>query len=302
VWLVGEECSVEAIRGSPATLVVRCSGDVYVVDPGHGRKRAKQLAKLLRGSPRVVIYVTHHHSDHHAVLAEGLLDTLRSSGAEVRVAATRRDAPGLRDPLIRVVSTFGYPLRPDSSILPFRAPGVPVDLEVEPPGSLGPLELIPLPGHTPGQAGVIAPDGTFYAADALFGERVLERYGVPYHLDPCLALETLDDLERVLPRVEAVQPSHGPRLPSSEAAGLIEANRRAIQKLLDAVRDSVSGEPQPAQAVAARIARASGARAEPGMLMLVEATVRGALSCLHSRGLVEPVSVEGMVSWRLVRA
>ena len=297
-------CEVETVRGSPATLIVWCEGPTaFVVDPGHGRKRAKQLAKKLSQAGEVVFFLTHHHSDHHASLAEGLLDTLSEQKVNSRVVATSTDAPAVRDPRLRVLATFSYPLHPGSPTLPFRAPSVRVDAEVEPPEGLGPLQLIPLPGHTLGQAGVIAPDGTLYAADAVFGERVLERYGTPYHLDPCTALESLSQIEKVLPRLEALQPSHGPKLPAGEAVGLLDANRAAIERMLDIVLEEASKSPLSASQAAASVSKRMGAQYEPGMLMLVEATVRGALACLHAKGLLEPVATgSGGLVWRTVKA
>ncbi len=278
-----------------------CDGTVYVVDPGHGRKRAKQLAKKLRGSGSVVIVVTHHHSDHHAAIAEGLADALTGAGTSLRVLAPEADAPAVADPRLRVLATFSYPLDPSSPLLPFRAPGVRVDEAYSPPASVGPLEAVPLPGHTLGQAGILAPDGTLYAADALFGERVLERYGAPYHLDPCVALESLGVIEGMLPRLEAVQPSHGPLTPAPEAQGLIDANRGAIQALLNLILEETGREPLDSGEIAARAASRLGAVPEPGMLMLIEATVRGSLACLSRQGLVEARVEAGRLAWRAVR-
>ncbi|MEB2836883.1 MAG: MBL fold metallo-hydrolase [Desulfurococcales archaeon] len=295
------ECGVEVVRGSPSTLIVACGGEAYVVDPGHGRKRAKELARILAGYERVTFLITHYHSDHHSTLGEGLLERLEASGVEAVVAAPRADAPALRDAGLRVLVTFGYPLEPGDPLLPFRAPSVKVDVELDAPARLGPLELVALPGHTPGQVGVIAPDGTLYAADAVFGERVLERYGVPYHLDPCRALESLDALEGLLAGAGRLQPAHGPALQAGEARGLVEANRRAIKGLMDSILETLGEGQASSSELAAAIASRLGARGEPGMLMLVETTTRGALACLHERGLVEPVASGGL-RWRLARA
>lgn len=288
-------CSVTILRGSPSTLLASCDGEVYVVDPGHGRKRAKQVAREVSklGAGRVTFVVTHFHSDHHTALAQGLLDQL---GGAV-VAAPRLDAPAVRDPLLRVALTFGYPLPRGSRLLTYDPLPVRVDLELDPPARLGPLELLPLPGHTPGQVGVVAPDGTLYAADSLFGDRVLARYGAPYHFDPCTALDTLERLRDSLGRFEAVQPSHGPLAKAGEAEALVDANIKVVSELIDHVREALRRGYTLDEATR-HVAKSMKAPGEPGLLLLVQATVRGAIACLQARGEAEAAPEDGLIRWR----
>lgn len=289
------ECSSSIVKGSPATLIVSCGGEVYVVDPGHGRKRAKQIRReiLKRDPSRVTFLVTHFHSDHHTSLSEGLLDSL---GVQVVVVSPRADAPAVRDPLIRVTLTFGYPLPQDSSLLTYDPLPVRVDSELDPPVRLGPLEVIPLPGHTPGQAGVAAPDGTFYAADSLFGERVLARFGAPYHFNPCQALETLEWIRDNLGKFDALQPSHGPLLKAAGAEALVESNIDAVSRLLDHAMEALEKRYTLDEATR-HVAKSMGAPGDPGLLLLIQATVRGALACLHSRGKADALVDDWLVRW-----
>jgi len=296
-------CSVSLVRGSPASLIVSCEGEVYVVDPGHGAKRARQLAKAVSGFEprRAVFIVTHYHSDHLNALAEGLLERL-PGGVEAVVAASAVDAAGVRDPLVRTALTFGYPLRPPSSLLLYEPLPVRVDLEVEAPGSLGPLTLTPLPGHTPGQIGVVAPDGTLYAADALFGDKVLSRYKAPYHLDPCLALETLKKLMEEAGRTyQAIQPSHGPR---AEAGGpaeeMIQANIQAVERLLETVKQAAE-KPATAEQIAAETLKKLQAPTEPSIAMLITNTVKGALACLHAQGQIQAQPQGPTITWKTTK-
>ncbi len=289
------ECGTLILRGSPSTLIASCGGEVYVVDPGHGRKRAKQVRReiLKHGPSRVTFLVTHFHSDHYTSLAEGLLDSLE---APVAVAAPRVDAPALRDPLLRVTLTFGYPLPGDSGLLTYDPLPVRVDSEIDPPTRIGPFEVVPLPGHTPGQVGVVAPDGTLYAADSLFGERVLARFGAPYHFDPCRALETLHWIRDNLDRYEAIQPSHGPLTRAAEAEALVDANIDAVSRLLTHAREALEKRYTLDEATR-HVAKSMGAPGDPGLLLLIQATVRGALACLHARGEATALADDGLVRW-----
>jgi glyoxylase-like metal-dependent hydrolase (beta-lactamase superfamily II) len=290
------ECNSSIVKGSPATLIVSCGGDVYVVDPGHGRKRAKQIrGEILKHEPQQVTFlVTHFHSDHHTSISGGLLDSLRVQAVVVAPAA---DAPAVRDPLIRVTLTFGYPIPEGSSLLTYDPLPVRVDSELDPPASLGPLEVVPLPGHTPGQVGVVAPDGVFYAADSLFGDRVLARFGAPYHFNPCKALETLEWVRDNLGRFEALQPSHGPLLKASDAGSLVEANINAVSRLLDLVREALERRYTLDEATR-HVAKSMSAPGDPGLLLLIQATVRGAITCLHARGEADAIAEDGLVRWR----
>lgn len=53
---------------------------------------------------------------------------------------------------------------------------------VKPGDKIGTIEAIALPGHTFGHLGYCI-DGVLYAGDAVFGDPVLAKYGVPYLMD-----------------------------------------------------------------------------------------------------------------------
>jgi len=247
----------------------------------------KSLRKPLRGREARAI-VTHYHSDHFEVLARGKLPI-------TRVAAPAGDAPGVEDPVYRLGMTFGYPLEPGDPFLVFPAPPVRVDEAFQPGRKVWGLETIPLPGHTPGQAGVVTPGGVLYAGDALFGDKVLERYVLPYHRDPCRALETLQALDPY--RYEAIVPGHGPVVSGDEAARLVEANIEAIQGSLDRLLGLLD-QPSTLGELARGLIGPGGRAGSVGLYMLLEQSLRGMLLCLQRRGLVvAELSGEGLV-WR----
>ncbi|MGC9048271.1 MAG: hypothetical protein ACP5I6_06415 [Caldisphaera sp.] len=86
-----------------------------------------------------------------------------------------------------------------------------------------------MPGHISGQTGLITPDGVLYAGDSIFGDKVLSKYGIPYHQLPCKSIESLNELLKLSSNVDFIIPSHGPILKSSNAVQLIEGN---IKKLI----------------------------------------------------------------------
>ncbi len=283
------------LRGSPqAVAYLDGDGTLYIIDPGQGSGRVKSLQKLARdlAPKRLVAIVTHFHSDHLEVLARG-----RPVFDEVHVPEP--DAPGVRDPAVRMAMTFGYPLDAgdeEAMGLPFRAPGVEYTHTYKPGGRIGPLETIPLPGHTPGHTGVKTPDGVFYAADAIFGPRVLERYLLPYHRDPCMALETISRIEGL--DYEVLVPGHGPRQDRGSASELVEANRRAVESLVESVESLLGETPRTPGEILERLAAGRlDPESKPGLVMLLEQTVRGTLACLARRGRARPAVTPSGVGW-----
>ena len=277
--------STYLVRGSPSTLIYMDGSTAYIVDPGHGSKRHKELRSALRrlGASRARVLVTHYHSDHHGVLASGKLEV-------EEVAAPPSDAPLIRDPRLRVIATFGYPLSPESGLLAFGALATRVDSEVT--GYWGPLSLLDLPGHTLGQVGVETPDGVLYVADALFGPRVLERYSAPYHVDPCLALDTLRGLGERLGDYELIVPGHGPVEPGSRAVETARANADSVRGLLELIASLAEEGTTPA-----KVLRKLPPSGEAGLALLVEQTIRGGMACLEARGVLEAEYTEGEVVW-----
>ncbi|MEB3860991.1 MAG: MBL fold metallo-hydrolase [Desulfurococcales archaeon] len=284
------------LKGSPSTLFYRAGDVVYVVDPGHGKKRVKQIRKEAGGlrASRLVAVVTHYHSDHHSAISQGLREHLE------KVVAPRLDEPAIRDPLIRVSLTFGIPLTSGDPLLPFHAPSVDVDEVLDPGARLDGLEIVDLSGHTPGQVGVLTPGGVLYAADSIFGPRVLDTYGVPYHFNPCRALRTLEWIRDNLGgRIEVLVPSHGLPARGGEAEALVDANLDRVRDAGDALLDILS-EPRSVGEAAYMLASRYNVSPGPGMLMLVETAVKGYISCMRER-FEASVGPRGVL-WRASRS
>ncbi|WP_156315738.1 hypothetical protein [Aeropyrum camini] len=199
---------------------------------------------------------------------------------------------------MRLHYTFGYPFTGAEDYLLFKAKDVDnvEPLEAE---RIKPLRLVPLPGHTPGQTGVETPDGVLYAADSIFGERVLQAYAVPYHSNPCQALETLTSLQDMVNRLEVIVPSHGKPVKGEEAQRLLEMNIERLEDAWAALMEELSRAPAPVGLLASKLMKRYGAEATPTLAILVETAVRGYIGC-HGAEL-EPILESGMVKWRVRR-
>jgi glyoxylase-like metal-dependent hydrolase (beta-lactamase superfamily II) len=279
-------------KGSPATLLFIQEGTVYVIDPGQGEDRPRRLTKDLKelGASQVIVLLTHYHSDHVEAVAA-------LSPAEV--VASSLDAPMIERPELRVLMTFDYPLNPVDPLLPYRA--VPARVTQALPEGVdryGPIEVYWLPGHTEGHLGFATPDGVLYVGDALFGDKVLEKFGIPYHKMPCKALETLRKLGSLLGKYEYVVPGHGPIVKGGEAGPLIDINERRVQEFIEGVRGSLRS-PSSVDEVLRAVCQGLKASCTPENSMLIGASIKGLIRCLRDEGVLEPDLSEGTLRWRL---
>ncbi len=283
-------------RGSPATVIFYDHelNRAYLVDPGQGEDRPRRLKRSLEqlGNPEYHVVLTHYHSDHLEAIAKL---------TPVEVVATDLDSPAVRRPDIRAALTYGMYLDPNDKLMMFRAPQIAVTKEVpaSSESSYGRLRLIPLPGHTEGHMGVLTPDGVLHAGDAIFGDRTIAKYGIPYHRRLCTARESLESLARLAPSLEYVVPGHGPVVRGSEASALIELNIKRLDEVANLIESSLREPIGIDQLVASLVKAFSPQELEPANLLLLRTTVEGYISCLRSREAVEPVIVNGSLLWRL---
>ncbi len=281
------------LRGSPATIIYNDDDELYIIDPGHGKKRIKQLRKVIRefNPDKINIVITHYHSDHYSSAISGLPFT--------RIVATKLDAPMIEYPEYRLVATFGYPFSGEDNLLLYRAEPLSVDVKIEPNSTLGPLQLIHLPGHTPGHISVLTPDSILYVADALFGEKVLETYGIPYHYKPCIAKRTLSELVERKEEAETIVLGHGPRVDSLGLEKLVNINIKAIESVEKDIYEFLSSNPSSIQEISRYILERRSLSLSPSLVLLVESTVRGYIVCL--REYLEPIVDRGVVRWRVTK-
>ncbi len=286
------------LRGSPSTILYMSSENVYLIDPGHGSKRAKQIARaLMEINKPVKIIVTHYHSDHLATIPK-IIERIEG---DIQVVAPSRDIPGIEDPSYRIAMTFGYPLELWSSLLIFDAPGVKVDEPLKEGSSIGEIETIHLPGHTPGQIAVLTPDDVLYVADSVFGDRVLSNYLLPYHRDPCAAMESLKKLYSIIEETTVMVPGHGPVVMGEDAIQLISKNENIIAGFIDEIIELTVKGASFTNLLNNIIKNRNGSAGSPSLYMLLEQSLRGALTCLGGHGMIEATIENGQLMWKSIK-
>ncbi|MCE4607179.1 MAG: MBL fold metallo-hydrolase [Desulfurococcales archaeon] len=258
------------LRGSPITIVYKEGDAAYIIDPGHGSKRVKQLRQALSdlSVSKSVVLITHYHSDHLGITGKLEPD---------EVIAPDQDALFVKDPELRILVTFGYPIPPGHPSLPFDAPGVEVTRRLKPGLPVGPLETVHLPGHTPGQVGVITPDNVLYLADSAFGPRVLENYYIPYHLDYPRALRILYKIRDEIARdADTIVFGHGPLVGKLEALAIIDENIRHHEEIMRKTIENAPG--YTVEEIVTRILLEAGRKPTLQLVLLASGSIRSIIA------------------------
>lgn len=223
-------------------------GGAVAIDTGL-KQDARSLRKALdeAGFSLRAIINTHHHADH--VGGNGYLLRIFPDAQVLAppIEATLIEHPVLEPAFLYLGARAIGPLR--SRWL--MAEGSPVHTllssmehieqgTVQPVEVAGiPLEVVPLPGHTMAQVGILG-EGVLFAADSVLGVDVLARHRVPYGHDIAAQQATLD---RLAARADAwVLPGHGPLVSRQDFPDMLAANRRAIERASDLVYAALPGD------------------------------------------------------------
>ncbi len=283
------------LPGSPATLIriVPETGRATVVDPGSGAGRAEEVRAAVRelGADPGPILLTHGHSDHVAAAAE----------------LGWRPVYAPRHCVAFVESFWARRLLAYGGVVAGRyARHGPAELKVDywvADGNPVPgFRAVSLPGHTPGHTGYISEEeGVAYVGDAVFGERVLEAYGIPFAYDLRVFASTIEGrLAKLVDEGYKIVPSHGPVAEGGRARAMLERNLKRISEARELVLAMLSERPMTLDEIVHKLtsALARGAQ-DVRNLLLNRLPVMSLLAWLEEEGKVQPaVSPEGVV-WRL---
>ncbi|BES82796.1 MBL fold metallo-hydrolase [Pyrodictium abyssi] len=282
---------VYLLPGSPNTVIVADSGRAVVVDPGIGEDRSTRILRALEelGLGLEALVLTHGHSDHLAAAA----------GLEAPVYAPRLCLGLVESSVLRRLAVYGGLVSEQLASMPLAE--VKVDKPVEPGGSLpGGLRALALPGHTPGHMGVVDDESMVVAAgDAVLGERVLARFGVPFAADLEEWARSLEKLRELAEEGYTLVPGHGPVARGRRAVSMVDANLAAVERVRGFVLEKLREKPVTLDRLA-YLATVSLGSAEPTprQLLLNRTALASVLAWLEREGLAEPVAAGEGVAWR----
>jgi len=223
---------------------------------------------------------THAHADHcgaNRIIAETFGATIYASGLEKVF---------LENPWLIPYTLFSaHPPRSLANrfIMPPASPAVQViELGSQVIQEI-PLEFIDLGGHTPGQMGIITPDGVLFAGDSLLSHQ-------SYSIFPCLLtadvekhLASLDLLREISCNVLCI--SHGGCV--DQIGSMINRNREWLHQLMDDVVLALQGQSWSREEIVARIIAQRKLTVNTTQYYLVWSTVSAVISYLLDHRLIK---------------
>ena len=234
-------------------IIIAEGRTAIAVDTGIDKEAARLLRRACEtaGLRLCAVISTHHHADH-----VGGNDYLVRNIPELEVYAPQREAPFIEDPYLEpmYLSSGARPLgalhnkfvmATPSPVHHRITPGVRTIAGVE-------LQLIAIPGHSLAQVAVVV-DDVCYAADGFFGQRVLNKYGVPYAHDVGAQIASFDVLTMLT--VSQWIPGHGDAVDRAGLVSTLHENRNAVQHSRELVL-AVIATPQTLPATVAAVQNA----------------------------------------------
>lgn len=255
------------------------NGMALLIDAGIDSTAGRGLAHALEGEglkPKYLI-VTHAHPDHFGAakwLKEQFTGLLRYTSAG--------EALWMKYPHLESQALYGAnPLRELENRF-LKGPAVEIDdVLVTGETEIGEkrFQIIPLPGHTYDQIGVLTGDSVLFAGDSLFSEEIMAKYGFPFLLDVEHQLLTLERLAKL--EAEYIILSHATQVYSS-ITSLCEENKARIEQYLALILDWCN-QPLTREDVTEQILNASQMEVDVAQYHMTFATAGAFLSYLSNR-------------------
>ena len=215
---------VAYIPGAVNVGVITNGDKATLIDTGLDRDSGRNIRRLLEAEDLKITAIvnTHSHADHFG----GNDYLVRNTGATVYAPPV--EAGIIQNPLLEPIYLFhgAAPIRNlrNKFVLAKPSPvhhvlenGITTIEDRE-------LEIVPLPGHSFNQVGVLV-DDVLFCADVVFSERVIEKYRIPVVQDVGSHRETLKALRDTNHTMYV--PSH--TKPTGDISALIEANLGVVE-------------------------------------------------------------------------
>lgn len=203
---------------------------VYLVDSGNDKEAGRKILKILGECGWVLRGIVNTHSNADHIGANEYLQGKTGCG----IWATRGESSFIQYPVIE--SSFlwgGYPFKEIRSKFFLAKPSKVTGFIGEGPAHPD-FSFIPLEGHYFDQAGILSRDGVAFLGDAIFGEEVLAKYGIPYIYDVRAFRESLERIRTL--EASRYVPSHGGIIDDpAELGRLVDANLRVSLEVEEAI-------------------------------------------------------------------
>ncbi len=184
---------IYVLEGASNISILRNGDEALAIDTGLGDSGVRKVRRWAEENGVEIKWIinTHSHADHF-----GGNSYLLKKFPKIRVFAPEIEDAFIKYPVLE--PTFLYGASPSESLksdfLMSQASPVHETLSLG-KKEIGPfeLEIVPLPGHSFNQIGVIF-KGVFFVADSLFVPELMQKYGILYFTDFDEWLRTFDKL------------------------------------------------------------------------------------------------------------
>ena len=287
-----EELSEETLvlRGSPPTLVRIKDKTAYVVDPGFPKERGIGLKNLLEklDVKDVSVLLTHSHNDH-------IQATLYLSPSHVY--ASPIEIPQICYAKIRNYISYGFIYTKGLSLL--EGKNIEKCETFKPRKSYGGFIPVKLPGRTFGHYGILTEDNVLYVSDALFGDKLIDKVGIPYIEDHKAFLESLNKILELSRIVKIIVLGHGPKITDQESLRkIVYLNKERILEIRQEVLKYLLEKCMHVESIASELLAKYNVKITPTSLLLSIPLVKSIVSDLYNENVIKPIYSEGFLKWK----
>ncbi len=276
---------VMVLGGSPATGVIITNGIAFVIDPGYGNGRAKEIHGKLDSLEvqRRFALLTHGHVDHIA----------ECRGFE-RVFAHRWCTGLAESATLRNVCEFGVNTTKGFTFI--TGDSVPVTDEIWWGDEILGIKALDSHGHTPGHT-AFGYKNVVFAGDSVFGDKLLKKVKILYHTNVFEAEETLKRMRNWITGDTVLVPGHGPIVKGENAKALIDENIHRIEQMKKDLWDALDGG-GTLEEITVRIMELYGLKIEPEFVLLDMVPIRSILSRWLEDGKVKVEAAGRGITWK----
>jgi len=287
--------NVGYIPGAVNVGVIRNGDEVILVDTGLDKDYGRRILRLLESKELTLkaIINTHSHADHFG----GNAYLVRNTGA--KVYAPRLESGIIENPLLEPIYLFhgANPIRSLRNKFVLASPSS-VDFVIDSGtiniNGLG-IEVVPLPGHSFNQIGVLFND-VLFCADTLFSEKVIEKYRIPVVQDVGKHLETLLKLRDM--RCSLFIPSH--TRPAEDINLLVDKNLGITRAIIEDIRRLLE-TPKSTEEVQTLLGEKYGLDLSVvQQYYLIQMTIMAYLGYLYDNKNVEILVEDNLLRWSLL--
>jgi DNA-binding transcriptional ArsR family regulator len=142
--------------------------------------------------------------------------------------------------------------------------------------------------------GVRTPDEVFFAADTVFSEKIIEKYGVTFCFDVGKAIETLENLLSIPAKLYV--PAHAESV--EDITALARLNLEALETVGETVAGLCSEKPRCFEEILEAVVNRWDLVLDVNQYVLVGSTLRAHLSRLSDLGRIKPDFDGGKMVWK----